>query len=156
MKETERIADQLKQAFYGEAWSGPSVKETLEGVTAEMAAKRPMPGAHSIWELTHHITAWVDIVRRRVEGEIVKVTLDVNFPPVGETSEAAWQQALKQMEQAEADLRKTILGIAESRLEEPGIEGGDLVYVLAHGAVQHSLYHAGQIMLLKKAVEKVD
>jgi len=33
MNETGRIADQLKRAFYGEAWHGPSVREALDGVT---------------------------------------------------------------------------------------------------------------------------
>jgi len=121
-------------------------------VTAEMAAKRPIQDAHSIWELVHHITAWVDIVRRRVEGEDVKVTEDVNFPPVKDTSESAWNESLKRMEQAAAELQKTILGISESRLEQPAVEGGSSVYNQVHGAIQHSLYHAGQIMLLKKAV----
>ena len=152
MNETDRIADQLRRAFYGEAWSGPSVKEVLEGVTAEMAAKRPIQDAHSIWELVRHITAWVDIVRRRVEGEDVKVTEDINFPPVKDTSESAWTESLRRMEQAEAELQKTILGISQSRLEQPAVEGGSSVYNQVHGAIQHSLYHAGQIMLLKKAV----
>ena len=152
MKETERIADQLRRAFHGDAWSGPSVKDVLEGVTAEMGARRVLPEAHSIWELVHHITAWMDIVRRRAEGETVEVTEDVNFPPVRDRSEAAWQESLKQMEAAEAALRNTILGISESRLEEPAVPGGDAVYILFHGAVQHSLYHAGQIILLKRFV----
>jgi len=151
LNETDRIADQLKRAFYGEAWSGPSVKEVLEGVTAEMAAKRPIQDAHSIWELVHHMTAWVDIVRRRVEGESVKVTEDVNFPPMKDTSESAWRESLRRMEQAEAELQKTLLGISESRLEQRWAEAGDSVYILLHGAIQHSLYHAGQILLLKKA-----
>ena len=82
----------------------------------------------------------------------MKVTEDVNFPPVKDTSESAWNESLKRMEQAEAELQKTILGISESRLEQPAVEGGSSVYNQVHGAIQHSLYHAGQIMLLKKAV----
>jgi uncharacterized damage-inducible protein DinB len=152
MKETERIADQLKRAFYGEAWSGPSLKEVLEGVSPDIASRRPLPDVHSIWELVHHITAWVDIVRRRVEGENLKVTEDLNFPPVTDPSEAAWKASLMLLNEAEKKLQKTVLRLSESRLEEPGVPGGDTVYVLLHGAVQHSLYHAGQIILLKKAL----
>ena len=151
MKETERIADQLKRAFYGKAWSGPSVKEALAGVTAGVAATTPIAGAHSIWELVHHITAWVNIARRRAEGETVVVTHNVNFPPVQDVSEAAWNDSLKSMRKAERALRKTILHIHHSRLERPTLPGGYSVYALLHGAVQHSLYHAGQITLLKKA-----
>src|SRR5688572_12436756 len=101
MKETERIEDQLKRAFYGEAWHGPSVKEAVAGVTAEAAAERPVKDAHSIWELAHHITAWVDIVRRRVQGEVFNVTDDMNFPPVTDTTQSAWLESLRQMEAAE-------------------------------------------------------
>ena len=125
------------------------MREVLEGVTAEMAAKRPLPDVHSIWELVHHITAWVDIVRRRVDGEVVTVTDELNFPPVTDKTES-WQESLRQMDVAESALRRTILRIPESRLDEPGIPGGDSVYILLQGAVQHSLYHAGQIILLRR------
>ena len=152
MPETSRIADQLKRAFYGEAWSGPSVKEVLDGVTPQMAAKEVVRGVHSIWELVHHIGAWVNIVRRRVNGETFTVTEAMNFPPVTDTSVAAWQTSLQLLEEAEAQLRETILQLPESRLDQPAVPGGDPVYVLLHGAVQHSLYHAGQIALLKKTV----
>jgi uncharacterized damage-inducible protein DinB len=150
MTETERIADQLRRAFYGEAWSGPSVTEVLQGVTAQFAARNSLRDAHSIWELVNHITAWVDIARRRVNGEQVEVTPERNFPPVVDTSETAWNQSLQRLAQAEEALRQTILQMPESRLGETGIKGSDTVYVLLHGVVQHSLYHAGQIMLLRK------
>ena len=155
MLETQRLADQLKRAFFGEAWSGPSVKEVIEGVSPEQAATVIVPGAHSSWELVHHIGAWVNIVRRRVDGEAVTVTEDINFPPVTDTSGVAWNAALKSLEEAEAELRATILRLPEARLEQPAVPGGDTVYVLLHGAVQHSLYHAGQIALLKKALGKM-
>ena len=81
------------------------------------------------------------------------MTEDVNFPPVKDTKERAWKESIRRMEQAEEELRKTILRTPEARLEEPGIAGGASVYVLFHGAIQHSLYHAGQIMLLKKSLD---
>ena len=151
MKETERIADQLKRAVYGEAWSGPSVKEVLDGVSAAVAASRPVAGAHSIWELVLHIGAWINIARRRVEGETVNVTPEVNFPPVVDTSEAAWKAALKSLEMEEEALRNTILRLSDEQLDQLVRPSGLSVYILLHGAVQHSLYHAGQIPLLRKA-----
>ena len=150
MTETQRIADQLKRAFHGEAWSGPSVKEVLDGVTAEMAAQRTLQEAHTIWELVLHITAWTDIVRRRAGGETVTVTPEMNFPPVNDRAEGAWQETLKRLEEAEAALRHSILNISESRLDDIIPPTGDSLYVLFHGAVQHSLYHAAQIILMKR------
>jgi len=68
MKEVERIADQLRQAFEGDAWHGPSVREVLDGVSAQRASKRPIAGAHTIWEVVHHIHAWQVGVMRRLHG----------------------------------------------------------------------------------------
>jgi hypothetical protein len=150
MKETERIAEQLRLAFYGKAWSGPAVMETVEGVTAAVAARKTIADAHSIWELVHHITAWMDIARRRAVGEQLEVTPEVNFPPVSGLDEAAWKRSLQKMRESEEQMRKTILQLSESRLDEPGVRDGVSVYILVHGAIQHSLYHAGQIMLLRK------
>ena len=37
MTEIERILDQLKRAYEGNAWYGPSLREVLAGITAEQA-----------------------------------------------------------------------------------------------------------------------
>src|SRR4029450_6392681 len=54
MSEIARIVEQLKQVHEGEAWHGPSVGESLEGLDATGAARRPIEGGHSIWEGVHH------------------------------------------------------------------------------------------------------
>ncbi|MBI3696187.1 MAG: DinB family protein, partial [Acidobacteria bacterium] len=94
MSEIQRIEDQLKRALQGEAWHGPSILELLAGVTATQAGAKPLPGAHSIWEIVLHITAWVDAARRRVEGEEAKLSAEQDWPPVRETTERAWEAAL--------------------------------------------------------------
>jgi uncharacterized damage-inducible protein DinB len=155
MKETERIADQLRRALQGEAWHGPSLREILAGVTAQQTAARPIAGAHSIWELVHHIAAWEAIVLRRVAGETVKdVSAEVDWPPVGdpaERDEAAWQRSLAALEESNRRLCDAIAQLPDERLRErvPGKQHS--FYGELHGIVQHDLYHAGQIALLKKA-----
>jgi uncharacterized damage-inducible protein DinB len=150
MSELERIADELKRAYEGEAWHGPSVREVLKGVTAEMAMKRPIANAHTIWELTHHIAAWAEIVRRRVSGETFTVTTEMDWPPVADSSEAAWNESLSRLDRTQRELVDLVSGLAESRLDESATEGGPTIYVILHGVAQHHVYHAGQIALLKK------
>jgi hypothetical protein len=65
MTETHRINSQLKRAQEGQAWHGPSLRELLDGVTAEQAAARPIPNAHSIWELVNHINKGESNVSKR-------------------------------------------------------------------------------------------
>jgi hypothetical protein len=56
------------------------------------------------------------------------------------------------LEQGHEDLVQAISRLDESRLDEPIVEGMSSVYVTLHGIIQHSLYHAGQIAILKKMV----
>jgi uncharacterized damage-inducible protein DinB len=153
MTECARIADQLRRAFDGEAWHGDSVWQILEGVTAVQAAARPVSAAHSIWELVLHIAAWDRAVLRRLGGAAVTLSDAENFPPVTDTSEPAWRKALAEVRRAHEELVAAVAALPDSRLYEmvPGKQDGhyDFYYML-HGVVQHELYHAGQIALLKR------
>ena len=151
--ESARIADQLRRAFDGEAWHGDSLFEILEGVGAARAAARPIAGAHTIWELVLHIAAWDGAVLRRLGGAAVELSDAENFPPVRDTSEAAWRSALAQVRRGHEELVAAVASLPDSRLEDmvPGKEGAHYnFYYMLHGVVQHELYHAGQIALLKK------
>jgi uncharacterized damage-inducible protein DinB len=154
MSESARLADQIRRAFEKEAWHGDTVLEILADVDAAKAAARPIKKAHSIWELVLHIAAWDDIARRRTEGTAVTPTDEQNFPPVKDTSEAAWQKAVQYVKQTHDDLVKTVAAFPDSRLGErvPGkTQAYYNFYYMFSGIVQHELYHAGQIALLKKA-----
>jgi uncharacterized damage-inducible protein DinB len=150
MSESERITDQLKRAFEGPAWHGASVLETLAGITAAQAARRPIAAAHSIWELVLHMTVWEDAVRRRALGEKYNPTDEQDWPKVTDTSEAAWQEAIARLKSGHQALRGVVAAFDPERLEAPLVPGGNTGYVQFHGAVQHDLWHAGQIMVLKK------
>lgn len=159
MTEVERIRNQFQRAFDGEAWHGPSVLSLLDGVTAEQAAAHPVPGAHSIWELTLHIAAWEDACRRRLEGDPAQLADDENFPPITDTSQGAWENAKTKLIDVHRRLLDAIAATDDSRLDQPIIDSAETTfstaYVTLHGGVQHSLYHAGQIAILKKAIEGV-
>jgi len=150
--EIERILDQMDRAFAGDAWHGPSLMALLEGVSAEDAAKRPIAQAHTIWELVNHIRAWNEIVERRLRNEIVKVTPEMDWPPVPLASDVTWKRALDALKESRVKLRRTVEQLQDDQLDEhpPGLP--DSRYVLLHGLVQHDLYHAGQIAVLKKAL----
>lgn len=149
--EVERIQNQLERAFTSDAWHGPSLLELLAGVDAPQAAARPIPGAHSIWELVLHIAAWDKAVATRLGGSRGYVSNEENFPEVGDTSEASWQKAIETLKQNHRELLEAIGKVEDGRLDAPVVEGMPSVYVHMHGAVQHDLYHAGQIAILKKA-----
>ncbi len=151
MSEVERIREQLRRAYEGPAWHGPSVKELLDGVTASKAAARPLASAHSIWEIVLHIAAWEEGARRRLAGDRAQLSTEEDWPTLSGTSEAAWRVTLELLERNYRGLSDAISGLDEARLDEPILEGMSSVYVTLHGVIQHCLYHAGQLALLKRA-----
>jgi len=154
MTEIERILDQLKRAYEGNAWHGPSVRESLAGVTAAQAHARPLANAHSIRELIQHIAVWESAGRRRLEGDRapIEISSPEDWPPADDTSETAWEQSKAALDRGHEALREAISRIREERLDEPILEGMSSVYVTVHGVIQHDLYHAGQIAILKKVL----
>lgn len=153
MREVERIADQLRRAHEGGAWHGPSVRELLAGMTAEQAAARPVGGAHSVWELVAHIEAWERAILRRLGGDPAAIyNTAEDWPPAGVASEAAWREAQERLAETDGLLREAVLRLDDAQLDEPILPEMSTRYVSLHGAVQHTLYHAGQIALVKKAL----
>ncbi|MGA2919648.1 MAG: DinB family protein [Candidatus Sulfotelmatobacter sp.] len=149
--ESALIAEQLRRAFQGDAWHGPALLELLQDVEAATAAAKPLPDAHSIWELTLHIAAWDAAASRRLGGEKIQLTGVANFPLVPKPTEAAWRKAVTHAKRTHDALVKTVATLPESRLRDrvPG-KKYDFCFML-HGVAQHELYHAGQIAILKKA-----
>ena len=152
MNQIELISDQLQRAYAGEAWHGPSLQELLDGLTAEQALGRPVPEAHSIWEVTMHIGVWMSVVRRRLRGDTVQPTPEQDWPVIDGGSSEAWRQTLDALEREHNQLRTAICAMPEASLENQAPGKDHSVAMMLHGVIQHSLYHAGQIALLKKAL----
>ena len=149
--EAALIADQLRRAFYGEAWHGPALIELLADVDACTAAARPLASAHSIWELVLHVAVWDNAAMVRLDGEKCQPTGLDNFPPVSKITEAAWRKSIAATKRTHDKLVKIVAKLPESRLRDrvPGKKYD--FYHMLHGIAQHELYHAGQIAILKKA-----
>ena len=151
MSESTRLANQLEKALEGEAWHGPSWREVLQGVTASDAQRRPVPDAHSIGEIVLHVTTWQEVAKKRLDGESPQVTPEQDWPNTTFASDREWFAATQRLFETGKTLAATIAAFPEARLQEkrPNVEG--TWYDLAIGMLQHDLYHAGQVGLLKKA-----
>ena len=153
-REVERIRDQHRRAFERDAWHGPAVLELLDGLGHEAALARPIPGAHGILELVLHIAAWEATVARRLRTkEAIELTPDEDWEKPTFTAEG-WEAAKKRLEESRRALDDALAELTDERLSEP-VPGKDYaVYVMLHGVVQHTLYHAGQIAMSIRALER--
>src|SRR5712691_6302427 len=94
----KQVAGHIERAIDGPMWHGPALGDLLAGVSAEEAAAHPVPGAHSIWELVLHLTAWAEIVRSRLAGTAAaRVTTEEDWPPVADATAAGWKGAVTRL-----------------------------------------------------------
>ena len=150
--ETRRIADQLRRSYEGDAWHGPALGELLKDVTAQQALAKPLAGAHNIWELVLHVIAWERAALSMLEGQPYEtLSGEADWPPVRETTPEAWKAAGDALQSSTGKLVAAIRAMSEEKLNEPAGGAKFNFYFLLHGVVQHNLYHAGQIALLKRA-----
>ena len=150
MTPIEQLTDLLNRAFHKDAWYGPALMETLEGITAKQAAARPVASAHSIWDLVGHLAAWKRSVAEWLAREPGGVSKEQNFPAVNDVSETVWLDTIAELKDMHKKLEAQIMALTETQLTT-NIPGQDFTpYYLVHSIIQHDIYHAGQIALLKK------
>lgn len=149
-----RIRRQLETAFSGPSWHGPSLRENLEGISAEMAGSKPFAATHSIWEIVNHLLAWQNEVAAGLDGKsYVTLSGDGDWPPVSDKRPAAWDATVRELAASHGRLCEKIAGLSDDRLRAK-MEGKDWDQrTVLRGIASHSLYHAGQIGLLKKAAQ---
>jgi uncharacterized damage-inducible protein DinB len=120
-----------------------------------------MPGAHSIWELVLHLTAWKQEVLERLEGGNAGVPSMGDWPPLPGESEAHWQETLVRLDQSHRALVAGVRGSTDAVLDsvvrderDRALGTGLTQWQTVHGSLQHDVYHTGQIALLLKGVRQ--
>ena len=123
-------------------------------LSPEQAWQHLTPGTHSAAQLALHISAWLDIVRRRFTGQVVTPTTADDWPKPPVPGATQWGECRDRVMHAHAALDEALATADDRKLTEliPG-QDNDIYYML-HGAVQHSIYHAGQIQLIARASQK--
>jgi DinB family protein len=150
VKSTTLILRMLEESYQRRTWHGPNLKQSLRGVTAKQAARRPGPGRHNVWEVTLHAAYWKYALRRRIErGNRGSFALKgSNFfprPEKGKLSEAAWRADKDLLEREHCALREAITKV----LRTPR---GKKFLPQLWGIAFHDVYHAGQIRLLRRLI----
>jgi len=148
MGESTRIKRALETAFSGPSWHGPSFMENLRDVGEIKARAKPLANAHSIWEIVNHLTAWQVFTLRVIDGApYATLQGDADWPPIS----GSWESAVAGLESSHATLLAKIDQFSDDKIKE-NVPGADYPWrTLFRGIASHSLYHAGQIGLLKRA-----
>lgn len=147
----------LDEAFDRPAWHGPNLRAAVRGVGPEQALWRPGPGRHCIWELVLHVAFWEHAVLRRIGGADEAFPRSPrNWPALPDTPTAGgWKADLALLYETHARLRDAAAAFPLARLASP-LPGASKRTALREirGAGAHDLYHAGQMMMLRRLSEE--
>ena len=149
MFETDRLLDQYDRTLSGHAWHGDEVWKILGEVLPEQAFQRVLPETHTIWELVAHMTFWETQVCRRLRSQPELPEDELNFPPMPEPTAENWEKVLQGLRASNEEFRKELLKLQDSQLDSPLSSPEKTIYVEVSGVIQHHLYHAGQIAILR-------
>jgi hypothetical protein len=145
-KGSSLLLEILEQVYSRKAWHGPTLRQSLRGVSAKAAAWRPTPGCHNIWEVVLHAAYWKCVVRRKLLGEkrgsfVLKGSNWFQRPV--ELNEKAWRPDFAVLETEHKKLREAIADYLKGKTRR-------VPERLLFGVAFHDIYHAGQIRLLRR------
>ena len=153
MEDLRQILFQIDTAYDRVSWHGPNLRGSLRGMAPALAAWRPSPGRHNIWELIVHAAYWKYIGLRRLTGGARG-----SFPLRGsdwimrpqEVSAAALKADVELLGEMHHALREAVAALSPRDLVVTPRGSSVSNFALLSGVAAHDLYHAGQIQLLKR------
>ncbi len=150
MNLTKKIANQFREAFFGNNWTDSNLKDNLANVTWQQAITK-VHNFYTIAALVFHINYYVTAVLKVLEGNQLNASDKYSFdlPPI--QSQKDWGNFLNEIWTNIENFCKLIEQMPESKLwENVAVEKYGNYYRNIHGIVEHLHYHLGQIVLIKK------
>jgi hypothetical protein len=147
----------IDQAYDRRSWHGTTLRGSIRGVPAKVAAWRPAPTRHNIWELVVHAAYWKYAVWRRLSGAgrgSFPLQGSNWFPRPQIASEAAWRSDVALLDRIHRSLREEIRSLSSAALGRTPRGSKVSNISLLTGIAAHDLYHAGQIQLLKRLSQR--
>lgn len=129
-----------------------AVTETLKDITWQKAFVKPGGFKHNIYEYVMHQLCWRRFVTEYLMGNnsySVELNSEADWVTQYEVTEAAWQQALVDLQASQTNLITAFDKVTDAMLDEPVPGKKFNWYVMLHGLIHHDVYHSGQISLLK-------
>jgi len=153
MRDTDPLLVLLDTSYNRASWHGVNLRGSLRRVSLEIAAWRPAPGAHNVWELMVHAAYWKYAAWRRLTG-----AKRGSFPLEGsdfferpaDATDTAWRADLRLLDAMHRDLRAAVAATPARALGRRLPRSRVTRLRLITGVAAHDVYHAGQIQLLKK------
>lgn len=154
MNVNQQIAKHFREVFFGGNWTSSNLKDHLADVTWQQATTQ-VYNLNTIAVLVYHISYYISVVLKPLQGEPLDAHDKFSFdlPPI--RSQDDWQLLLSKMWVDAEQFASLVEQLPESRLWEDFSENkyGNYYRNLL-GIIEHTHYHLGQIVLIKKILSQ--
>jgi len=153
MKRSELIADRLREVFLNGYWiANTNYKEELLSITWQQAIHQ-VADLNTIAALTYHINYYLVGILNVFKGGPLEIKDQYSFDMAPIQSEVDWKKLLEDFLANSAAFADDVAHMPDEKLDEVFVDekyGTNLRNI--EGVIEHSYYHFGQIVLLKKLI----
>ena len=150
MNLSQQLARHLRDVHFGGNWTSVNLKEVLKDVTWQQAVVK-VGSINTIVKLVYHINYYVSSVSKVLQGGPLesKDEYSFNHPPV--QSQQDWDDLLNKTWTDAETFAHLIEQLPESKLDDFFVDAKyGTYYRNLQGIIEHTHYHLGQIVLVKK------
>lgn len=147
------LAKHLNGVFFGGNWTSSNLKDQLSNVTLKEASFK-VEKCNTILALTYHISYYIAGVLEVFKNKplIIKDKYSYDHPKL--KSEDEWQNMLNEIWSNTESLIKHIEQLTNEELWQDFTDAKyGSYYSNITGIIEHTHYHLGQIVLLKKLIK---
>jgi uncharacterized damage-inducible protein DinB len=152
MSLTAQIAKHFREIHFGGNWTTSNLKDQLADVTWQQATTK-VYSFNTIATLVYHTNYYVSAVLKVLQGESLNAKDEYSFahPPIN--SQEDWENLLNKAWAEAESFASLVEQLPESKLLEDFTDKkyGNY-YRNLHGIIEHTHYHLGQIVLIKKII----
>ena len=153
MNLTAQIARQFREVHFGGNWTGSNLKDSLTGVSWQMATTN-VYSFNTISDLVYHMNYYVSAVLEVLQGGSLNAHDKNSFDHTSILSQEDWQKLLDKTWTDAENFSRLIEEMPDNKLWEIFSDkkyGNYYRNIL--GVIEHSHYHLGQIVLIKKIIQ---
>lgn len=148
-----QLAKHLRDVYSGGNWTCVNMKDTLAGVSWQQAVTK-IHSFNTIATLVNHIHYYVAAQLNVLQGNPLDAKDELSFTHPSINNAADWEQMLNKVFADAEALAALIEQLPEETIGQYFTdEKYGTYYRNLQGMIEHTHYHLGQIMLIKKLVQ---
>jgi len=150
MNLSQQIAKHFREVFWGGNWTSVNLKDSLDGISLQQATTKVFT-FNTIAALVYHINYYIAAVLKVLQGEPLDASDKYSFDLTPIQSEQDWKVLLDKFWTDAENFAMHVEQLPENKLWDD-FSGGKYGNYLRNiqGIIEHTHYHLGQIVLIKK------